>query len=144
MQGLIQRVSQAKVVVNNTIIADIDQGVLVFLGIEKADDEKKAEKLLHKILNYRIFSDAEDKMNLSLKDINGQLLIVSQFTLAANTKKGMRPSFSSAAAPDEGLRLYNYFVEHAKQEVSVSTGEFGADMKVHIVNDGPVTFRLEA
>ena len=146
MQALIQRVSEAKVVVDGQTIGEIEQGILVLLGVEKEDDEQKADKLLNKVSGYRIFPDDEGKMNLSLKDIKGQLLVVSQFTLAADTKKGMRPSFSSAAVPSEAERLYEYFVSQSKKLVpltKVATGEFGADMKVSLTNDGPVTFRLE-
>jgi D-tyrosyl-tRNA(Tyr) deacylase len=144
MQGLIQRVSEAKVVVEGEVVGEIGQGILLLLGVEKEDDEQKADKLLHKVSGYRIFSDAEGKMNLSLKDIGGDLLVVSQFTLAADTKKGMRPSFSSAAVPAIGEALYEYFVKQARASLAkVQTGQFGADMKVHLVNDGPVTFRLE-
>lgn len=144
MQGLIQRVSEAKVVVEGEVVGEIGQGILLLLGVEKGDDEQKADKLLHKVSGYRIFSDAEGKMNLSLKDIGGDLLVVSQFTLAADTKKGMRPSFSSAAVPAIGEALYEYFVQQARASLAkVQTGQFGADMKVHLVNDGPVTFRLE-
>ena len=105
MQGLIQRVKHAKVEINNQVVGEIGQGILVLLGVEKQDDEQAADKLLHKISNYRIFTDENDKMNLSLKDIAGELLVVSQFTLAANTKKGMRPSFSSAATPSQANEL---------------------------------------
>jgi len=146
VQALIQRVSEAKVVVDGQTIGEIEQGILVLLGVEKEDDEKKADKLLNKVSGYRIFPDDEGKMNLSLKDIKGQLLVVSQFTLAADTKKGMRPSFSSAAIPCEAERLYEYFVSQSKKLeplTKVATGEFGADMKVSLINDGPVTFRLE-
>ncbi|PAJ74842.1 D-tyrosyl-tRNA(Tyr) deacylase [Pseudoalteromonas sp. NBT06-2] len=146
MQALIQRVSEAKVVVDGQIIGEIEQGILVLLGVEKEDEEKKSDRLLNKISGYRIFPDNEGKMNLSLKDIKGQLLVISQFTLVADTKKGMRPSFSSAAIPSEAERLYEYFVRQAQKVESltkVATGEFGADMKVSLVNDGPVTFRLE-
>lgn len=144
MQGLIQRVSEAKVVVDGKVVGEIGHGILLLLGVEKGDDQQKADKLLHKVSGYRIFSDSEEKMNLSLKDIGGDLLVVSQFTLAADTKKGMRPSFSSAAVPVLGEELYEYFVSQAKQSLTtVQTGQFGADMTVHLVNDGPVTFRLE-
>ena len=143
MQGLIQRVKHAKVEVNNQVIGQIEQGILLLLGVEKADDNDAADKLLHKVSNYRIFTDESDKMNLSLKDMGGELLVVSQFTLAANTKKGMRPSFSSAATPSQANALYEYFVAQAKaQGISVATGEFGADMQVSLCNDGPVTFNL--
>ncbi|WP_372767293.1 D-aminoacyl-tRNA deacylase [Pseudoalteromonas sp.] len=144
MQGLIQRVSEAKVVVESEVVGEIKQGILLLLGVEKEDDQQKADKLLHKVSGYRIFPDSEGKMNLSLKDIGGDLLVVSQFTLAADTKKGMRPSFSSAAVPVLGEELYEYFVKQARASLAkVQTGQFGADMKVHLVNDGPVTFRLE-
>ncbi|MCF6456457.1 D-aminoacyl-tRNA deacylase [Pseudoalteromonas sp. MMG024] len=144
MQGLIQRVSEAKVVVDGKVVGEIGHGILLLLGVEKGDDQQKADKLLHKVSGYRIFCDSEGKMNLSLKDIGGDLLVVSQFTLAADTKKGMRPSFSSAAVPVLGEELYEYFVSQAKQSLTtVQTGQFGADMTVHLVNDGPVTFRLE-
>ena len=143
MQGLIQRVRNAKVEVNDQIIGEISQGILLLLGVEKPDDEQAADKLLHKVSNYRIFTDENDKMNLSLKDIGGELLVVSQFTLAANTKKGMRPSFSSAATPSQANELYEYFVTQAKAlDINVATGEFGADMQVSLCNDGPVTFNL--
>lgn len=143
MQGLIQRVKHAKVEINNQVVGEIGQGILVLLGVEKQDDEQAADKLLHKISNYRIFTDENDKMNLSLKDIAGELLVVSQFTLAANTKKGMRPSFSSAATPSQANELYEYFVAQAKAlNLTVATGEFGGDMQVSLCNDGPVTFNL--
>ena len=143
MQGLIQRVKHAKVEINNQVVGEIGQGILVLLGVEKQDDEQAADKLLHKISNYRIFTDENDKMNLSLKDIAGELLAVSQFTLAPNTKKGMRPSFSSAATPSQANELYEYFVAQAKAlNLTVATGEFGADMQVSLCNDGPVTFNL--
>ena len=143
MQGLIQRIKNAKVEVNDQIIGEISQGILLLLGVEKPDDEQAADKLLHKVSNYRIFTDENDKMNLSLKDIKGELLVVSQFTLAADTKKGMRPSFSSAATPSQANELYEYFVAQAKElGLTIATGEFGADMQVSLCNDGPVTFNL--
>ncbi|ALQ53519.1 D-tyrosyl-tRNA(Tyr) deacylase [Pseudoalteromonas sp. SCSIO 43095] len=145
MQGLIQRVTHANVVIDQQLVGEIKQGIVLLLGVEKEDDESSADKLLHKVTNYRIFNDENDKMNLSLKDIQGELLVVSQFTLAANTKKGMRPSFSSAATPDQAQALYNYFVEQAKLlGIKVATGEFAADMQVSLCNDGPVTFNLTA
>ncbi len=144
MKGLIQRVRHASVTVNGEITGAIDNGILLLLGVEKEDDEASADKLLKKVLNYRIFGDAEDKMNLSLTDTGGGLLVVSQFTLVADTRKGLRPSFSSGATPAEGERLYNYFVEQAQLiHNPVGTGRFGADMKVELLNDGPVTFLLE-
>ena len=143
MQGLIQRVKHAKVAVDGQIIGQIEQGILLLLGVEKHDDNSTAEKLLHKVSNYRIFTDENDKMNLSLKDIQGELLVVSQFTLAADTKKGMRPSFSSAATPAQANELYEYFVNQAEAAgLTVATGQFGADMQVSLCNDGPVTFNL--
>ncbi|KZZ45619.1 D-tyrosyl-tRNA(Tyr) deacylase [Thalassolituus sp. HI0120] len=143
MIGLIQRVSKAKVEVADETTGEIEQGILLLLGVQQHDDEKLAEKLLHKVLNYRIFSDENGKMNRSLLDINGQLLVVSQFTLAADTKKGMRPGFSSAASPDQANELYGYFVAEASKQVATGTGRFGADMQVSLTNDGPVTFWLE-
>lgn len=143
MLGLIQRVSSASVEIDKQIHGQIDQGLLLLLGIQKTDSRENADKLLHKILNYRMFSDANGKMNLSLKDINGGLLVISQFTLAADTNKGLRPSFSSAAPPDQAEALYNYFLSSAKaQHSKVGNGIFAADMKVYLCNDGPVTFNL--
>ncbi|MGO2292908.1 MAG: D-aminoacyl-tRNA deacylase [Pseudoalteromonas sp.] len=145
MQGLIQRVKEAKVEVDGQVIGQIGPGILLLLGVEKHDEQQTADKLLHKVANYRIFNDESDKMNLSLKDIQGELLVVSQFTLAADTKKGLRPSFSSAATPPQANELYEYFVNQAKtQGVSVVTGQFAADMQVSLCNDGPVTFNLRA
>ena len=144
MRGLIQRVQHAQVVVDNYVVGQIDSGLLLFLGIEKQDSQAAADKLLEKIVKYRVFSDAAGKMNLGLKDAGGGLLIVSQFTLVADTRKGLRPSFSSGASPEQGEQLYNYFVSRAKALHSdVATGRFGADMKVSLLNDGPVTFMLE-
>jgi len=144
VRALIQRVAQAKVEVDQKCIGAINQGLLVFIGVEKDDCTEDANRLLKKILAYRVFADSDDKMNLSVTDVKGGLLLVSQFTLAANTQKGLRPSFSSAAPPAEGEALYNYFVEQAKNlQPDVATGRFGADMKVQLLNDGPVTFLLE-
>ena len=143
MQGLIQRVTQAKVEVAGECVGAIGKGILLLLGVEKLDDESTADKLLHKVSNYRIFTDDAGKMNLSLKDIEGELLVVSQFTLAADTKKGMRPSFSSAGTPAQAEALYDYFVAQAKAAgINVQTGQFAADMQVSLCNDGPVTFNL--
>ncbi len=145
MLGLIQRVSSASVVIDQKTIGKIDQGILLFIGVQKHDVMDSAEKLLRKVLSYRMFSDPRGKMNLSLSDINGGLLIVSQFTLAADTKKGLRPSFSSAAPPEQAENLYNHFVSQASQQhLKVQNGRFGADMQVCLVNDGPVTFMLES
>ncbi len=144
MKALIQRVSQASVSVEGNVVGSIGQGVLVLLGVEKQDDEAAADKLLKKVLNYRIFSDEDDKMNLSLLDIDGGMLLVSQFTLVADTKKGLRPSFSSAAKPADAERIYHYMVNSAKQlTANVQQGIFAADMKVSLQNEGPVTFMLE-
>ncbi|KPM75622.1 MULTISPECIES: D-aminoacyl-tRNA deacylase [Pseudoalteromonas] len=143
MQGLIQRVKQAKVEVAGEVVGEISQGILLLLGVEKQDTEQSAQKLLHKVSNYRIFTDEQGKMNLSLNDIKGELLVVSQFTLAADTKKGMRPSFSSAGTPEQANTLYEYFIAEAKKTgLTVATGQFGADMQVSLCNDGPVTFNL--
>lgn len=145
MLGLIQRVSEARVVVAGEVIGEIDRGILLLLGIEKDDNAVVGGRLLDKILAYRIFPDEAGQMNLSLRDIRGGLLVVSQFTLAANTKKGLRPSFSSAAAPKTAEAIYDEFVSRARAAHSpVATGRFGADMQVQLVNDGPVTFMLTA
>lgn len=144
MKALLQRVSRASVTVNNSVVGHINAGVLVFLGIEAKDTQADAEKLLQKILKYRIFADADNKMNLSLAQTQGGLLVVSQFTLVAATNKGLRPSFSAGASPAQGELLYNYFVELAQeQHAQVATGRYGADMQVELLNDGPVTFLLE-
>ncbi len=144
MLGLIQRVAHASVVVDGETIGEINRGLLLLLGVQKGDDEAKANKLLKKVLAYRVFGDEDDKMNLNLQQTDGGLLVVSQFTIAADTRKGLRPSFSSAAPPNEGERLYNYFVEQAlASHPKVATGQFGADMKVSLLNDGPVTFMLD-
>ncbi|MCU7940322.1 MAG: D-tyrosyl-tRNA(Tyr) deacylase [gamma proteobacterium symbiont of Bathyaustriella thionipta] len=143
MIGLIQRVSWAKVEVEEQLVGQIEQGILVLVGMEKTDQQAQADKLLQRLLNYRIFADNDDKMNLSVKDIHGGLLLVPQFTLAANTKKGLRPSFSSAKAPSEAEILFHYLLNQAQSQYSkVAAGQFGADMKVSLLNDGPVTFSL--
>jgi D-tyrosyl-tRNA(Tyr) deacylase len=144
MLGLIQRVSQAEVRVDGETTGAIGQGLLLLLGIQKTDTTQTVEKLLNKIVNYRVFGDDKGHMNLSLVDVQGELLIVSQFTLAADTRKGLRPSFSSSAPPDKAEELYDDFVATAGSLVPVQTGVFGADMKVSLVNDGPVTFMLDA
>ncbi len=144
MKGLIQRVTQARVDVAGETVGAIDQGLLVLVGVEPHDTPASAEMLLHKLLNYRVFSDANGKMNLSLTDVGGGLLLVSQFTLAADTKSGLRPSFSSAAPPAQGAELFDYLVSQAKvKHPVVANGCFGADMQVALVNDGPVTFLLD-
>ncbi|EAS48030.1 D-tyrosyl-tRNA deacylase [marine gamma proteobacterium HTCC2207] len=144
MIGLIQRVSHASVRVDKQICGEIDQGILLLLAVEPEDHESQVERLLEKVLNYRVFADADGKMNLSLRDIQGGLLVVSQFTLAANTKKGLRPSFTSAAAPAQAEALYNQFATRAKAvHAKTQCGIFGADMQVSLCNDGPVTFWLQ-
>ena len=143
MISVLQRVRQARVEVSGEIVGQIEQGLLVLLCAEQGDTEKEADKLLAKMLKLRIFSDDAGKMNLSVQDVGGGLLVVSQFTLAADTKGGNRPSFTGAAAPDEGRRLYDYFVAQAKTaHPVVQTGQFAADMQVHLVNDGPVTIPM--
>lgn len=144
MRALIQRVSEASVQVDGNMVGQIGRGALVLLGVEQGDDQAVAERLCDRVLTYRIFPDERGHMNLSLTDIGGELLVISQFTLVADTRKGRRPSFSSAAAPDVAERLYNEFVLVAGRGLGVvETGEFGADMKVQLENDGPVTFLLE-
>jgi D-tyrosyl-tRNA(Tyr) deacylase len=144
MIGLIQRVSEACVKVEGRIAGQIGRGLLVLVGVEKHDTHASAQRLLERILTYRVFPDESGRMNLSLSDISGELLLVPQFTLAADTRKGTRPSFSSAAAPELGVELFDYFVKIAREgHTGVETGEFGADMKVSLVNDGPVTFWLQ-
>lgn len=144
MKLLIQRVSEARVEVEGEVVGRIDQGLLALVGIEPRDDQASLSRALHKLLNYRVFSDEAGKMNRSLTDVQGGLLLVSQFTLAADTKSGMRPSFSSAAPPAQGAALFDGLVELAEaQHPQVATGRFGANMQVHLVNDGPVTFLLE-
>ncbi len=144
MLGLIQRVKHASVSVNNDITGEIQKGILLLLGIQKNDTEQTADKLIDKILAYRIFSDENNKMNCNVQQIEGGVLVVSQFTLAADTKKGLRPSFSSAAPPAQAEALYDYFVTQMRnRHPQVATGIFAADMQVSLVNDGPVTFMLE-
>ena len=144
MLGLIQRVSDASVVIDGKVHSKIGVGLLLLLGIQREDTLARGQKLLSKIVNYRVFNDEREHMNLSLLDVKGSLLIVSQFTLAADTHKGLRPSFSLAASPKLAQRLYNDFVEAARQFVPVETGRFGANMKVSLTNDGPVTFQLNS
>ena len=148
MIALIQRVTSASVTVAEQRIAEIEQGLLVLLAVEKKDDGEIAEKMAEKLLNYRIFADTQDKMNLSVSDISGSVLLVPQFTLAAETQKGLRPGFSNAAKPEKGLELFSQLVDimHEKGRFMahdwLQTGRFGADMAVELVNDGPVTFYL--
>lgn len=143
MIGLIQRVSQASVSIAGQQVAAIDKGILLLLGVEQQDTGNQAEKLLSKVLQYRIFTDVDGKMNLSLQQISGGLLIVPQFTLPADTHKGNRPSFTPAAAPEHAASLFNYICQQAEQQHKpVAYGQFGADMQVSLINDGPVTFWL--
>ena len=144
MITLLQRVSEARVDVGGETVAQIEPGILVFVGVQADDDEPIAQNFVDRLLNYRVFSDNEGKMNRSLIDIEGGLLLVPQFTLAANTRKGRRPSFTSAASPQHGKRIFDFMVDHARAVFDrVACGRFGADMQVHLVNDGPVTFILD-
>lgn len=142
MLSVIQLVTQAEVSVEGAVIGTIQRGIMTLVGIEKKDTEQEAEKLFHKLVNYRIFPDAQEKMNLSLKDIQGGLLLIPQFTLVAETQKGMRPGFSKGMPPQEGRQLFEYLLEHAKKQsdVVIASGCFGAYMQVSLCNDGPATF----
>ena len=144
MIALIQRVSSAKVEVDGEIVGQIGKGLLVLLGVEKDDDRSKADKLAEKVLNYRVFSDADDKMNLNVQQVAGEVLVVSQFTLVADTQKGLRPSFSKGATPSLANELYEYFAQKCGEKVKVECGRFAADMQVSLVNEGPVTFWLNS
>ena len=144
MIALIQRVSSAKVEVDGEIVGQIGKGLLVLLGVEKDDDRHKVDKLAEKVLNYRVFSDADDKMNLNVQQVAGEVLVVSQFTLVADTQKGLRPSFSKGATPSLANELYEYFAQKCGEKVKVECGRFAADMQVSLVNEGPVTFWLQA
>jgi len=144
MIALLQRVSEAAVHVEGRQIGTIRHGILALIGVERNDSEQEADRLLQRVLAYRIFPDAEGRMNLDVRQAGGGLLLVPQFTLAANTRKGNRPSFTSAAEPGEGQRLFDYLAERASREIQpLATGCFGADMQVRLVNDGPVTFWLQ-
>lgn len=145
MRAVVQRVSRASVKVDNNIISQITKGMLILLGVKKGDTKKEAELLAKKIINLRIFSDKEDKMNLSLLDISGEVIVVSQFTLYGNCKKGRRPSFIQAALPETADSLYRYFFECLNNyNIQVKTGQFQAMMQVELINDGPVTFILDS
>lgn len=143
MIALIQRVKWANVRVEEQTISEIGSGLLVLLGVEKHDNEAQADRLLEKVLHYRVFSDEQGKMNLNVQQAGGSLLVVSQFTLAADTQKGLRPSFSSAAAPAQAEALYDYFCRQSAARLPTQTGQFAADMQVSLQNDGPVTFWLQ-
>lgn len=143
MIGLLQRVTEASVTVEGAVVGAIGPGLLVLVGVEKGDAKAQADRLLERLLGYRVFSDDQGRMNRSLAEVGGGLLLVSQFTLAADTNKGTRASFSSAAPPEEGRHLFDYLVAKARAtHPEVATGEFGAHMQVALINDGPVTFRL--
>jgi D-tyrosyl-tRNA(Tyr) deacylase len=146
MRIVLQRVSEASVKIDGSINGSIDKGLLVLLGIEAADSEVDADWLISKLSALRVFSDSEGKMNLSIQDINGAFLVISQFTLFASTKKGNRPSYIQAARPEQAIPLYEYFVSKLKSETNlkVETGVFGADMKVSLINDGPVTISIDS
>jgi D-tyrosyl-tRNA(Tyr) deacylase len=141
---LIQRVSEAFVSVEDAVVGRIGPGLLAFVAVEPGDDEPTGRRLVDRAIAYRVFADAAGRMNLSLADVGGELLLISQFTLAADTRKGLRPSFTTAAAPEVGRQLFERVVEYAREALpgKVATGRFGADMKVALVNDGPVTFWL--
>ena len=146
MRIVVQRVSEASVRIDEKIVGSISQGLMVLLGVETTDIQSDADYLVQKLLNLRIFSDEEGKMNFSIQDVGGELLVVSQFTLHASTKKGNRPSYIRAARPEQAIPLYTYFIEQAQKEIKskIQTGEFGADMKVSLVNDGPVTILIDS
>lgn len=144
MIGLLQRVTEASVSVEGEVIASIHQGLMVLVGVERGDSEAQADRLLERLLSYRVFADEQGKMNLSLRDIDGGLLLVPQFTLPADTRKGTRPGFSTGASPAEGDRLFSYLLHQARAaHGTVAAGRFGADMQVALINDGPVTFWLQ-
>ena len=144
MIGLLQRVKNASVTVNDQVIGAVEKGLLVLVCAEKGDSEEQCEKLAKKVLAYRIFEDENGKMNKSVSDIGGEILIVSQFTLAADTAKGLRPSFTPAADPETGKRLYEHFIERVRESgLKTQTGQFGANMQVALINDGPVTIWLK-
>lgn len=143
MIALIQRVSEAAVRVDEQVVGEINQGLLVLLGVEKDDDEAKAKRLVERVTSYRVFEDQDGKMNLNVQQVNGQVLVVSQFTLPADTKKGTRAGFSKGAHPADAERLYDYFSDRCEQVLPTQRGRFAADMKVSLINDGPVTFWLQ-
>ncbi|MDP2939024.1 MAG: D-aminoacyl-tRNA deacylase [Candidatus Omnitrophota bacterium] len=145
MRVVLQRVKKAKVTVSSKIIGEINKGLVIFLGVDKSDSQKDADYLAERIVNLRIFEDAQGKMNLSTQEVKGELLVVSQFTLLGNCKNGRRPSFDKAAQPNLAKELYNYFIKKLKEySLSIETGEFRAVMQVELINDGPVTFILDS
>ncbi len=143
MRALIQRVREARVEVDGACVGEIGQGLLALVGVQPEDDAASVQRLLQRLLNYRVFSDADGKMNLNVKQANGSILIVSQFTLAADTKKGLRPSFSNGALPQQAEQLYDYFSRLCRAQINTANGVFAADMQVGLINDGPVTFWLQ-
>ena len=143
MIALIQRVSESSVTVDGDVVGQIQNGLLVLLGVEKGDDEGKVKRLVERVTHYRVFNDEQGKMNLNVQQVDGEILVVSQFTLPADTKKGTRAGFSRGADPEEAKRLYEYFCELTHRIVPTQTGRFAADMKVALINDGPVTFWLQ-
>ena len=146
MRIVVQRVSEASVRIDGNIVGSISQGLMILVGVETIDSQSDADYLIQKLINLRIFNDEEGKMNLSIQDVGGELLVVSQFTLHASTKKGNRPSYIRAARPEQAIPLSTYFIEQAQKELKskIQTGEFGADMKVSLVNDGPVTIIIDS
>ncbi|HZK43306.1 MAG TPA: D-aminoacyl-tRNA deacylase [Syntrophomonadaceae bacterium] len=145
MRAIVQRTLESSIVIDNIKTAEIEQGLIVFIGIKTGDNQKDAQYLMEKIINLRIFEDSNGKMNLSLIDIKGELLLVSQFTLYGDTRKGRRPSFSSAESPEVAEPLFNYCVDYVRQHgIKTKTGAFGADMKINIVNDGPCTILIDS
>ncbi len=146
MRMVVQRVCEASVRIDGKMVSSISQGLMVLLGIEAIDFQLDADYLVQKLINLRVFNDDQGKMNRSIKDIGGELLIISQFTLHASTKKGNRPSYIRAARPEQAIQLYEYFIQQAQKEVNskIQTGEFGADMKVSLINDGPVTIIIDS
>ncbi len=145
MKLVIQRVKNASVTIDNELFSSIEQGYLILFGVEKGDTKQQADWLANKVSVLRCFSDENGKMNLSIKDVNGEILVVSQFTLCGDIKKGTRPSFDKAMAPNEANKMYEYFIQKVKEQgIPVKTGVFGADMKIDLLNDGPVTFVIDA
>ena len=144
MKVLIQRCKESKVAIKSEIVGKIKFGLVIFVGFEKEDSKKNIIFMIDKILNFRIFNDTNQKMNLSIKDINGSILIISQFTLCAETKKGRRPSFLNAASPEKSFQLYNFFIKELRKLINVQSGIFGQKMQVELINDGPATFILES
>lgn len=144
MKVLLQRCKESNVSIKSKIVGKIKSGLVIFIGFEKKDSKEDIVLIIDKILNFRIFNDINQKMNLSIKDINGSVLIISQFTLCAETKKGRRPSFLNAANPDNSIQLYDFFIKEFQKFINVQSGVFGQEMQVKLINDGPATFILES